>query len=132
MDENTTPVEASLSWLIKKDRWNGGFVGDQKIIPELKDRKKARRVRRVGIVMTGKTPPPRSHCKIFDKAGEKVVGEVTSGTHSVMLNKGVAMAYLPVKYAKGNVPLEVKIEIRKTLYPAQVCSMPFWPTHFHH
>jgi aminomethyltransferase len=130
MNEDTTPIEASLGWVIKKDRWSGGFVGADKICPELKDRKKAKPHRRVGLIMTGKAPPPRQHCKVFDATGKKALGEVTSGTHSLMLNTGVAMAYMPVSYA-GIDPKACKIEIRGRLYPAKTTKMPFWPTHFY-
>lgn len=131
MNMETTPVEAGLAWLIKKDRYDGGFVGSEKICAELKDRKLARPIRRTGLIMLGKAPPPRSHCKVFDKEGKKAIGEVTSGTHSLILQKGVAMSYLPVSYASTKKPKEVSIQIRNRLYPAKVTPMPFVPTHFY-
>lgn len=131
MNEDTTPVEAGLAWLIRKDRRDGSFIGGKKICAEIKDRKKAKPVRRVGLVMTGKAPPPRSHCKVFAKDGKKVIGEVSSGSHSPMLNKGIAMAYLPVSYAKVKQAKEVMIQIRNRAYPAKVCAMPFVPNHFY-
>jgi aminomethyltransferase len=45
LDENTTPVEAGLSWVIGKDRRvSGGFVGSEKVLQQLKDGPSRRRV----------------------------------------------------------------------------------------
>lgn len=131
MNEETTPVEASLAWLIHKDRRGGDFVGGKKVCGELKNRKLAKDRRRLGLMMTGKAPPPRSHCKVLDASGKTVVGEITSGTHSPILGKGIAMAYLPARYGKLKNPKKVKIVIRNRAYPAQVCRMPFVPSKFY-
>ena len=112
-------------------RRDGSFIGGKKICEEIKDRKKAKPVRRVGLVMTAKAPPPRSHCKVLAKDGKKVIGEVSSGSHSPVLNKGIAMAYLPVSYAKVKQAKEVLVQIRNRAYPAKVTAMPFVPNHFY-
>ena len=131
MTEQTTPVEASLGWLVNKNRMGGNFIGGSKIVAELKDRKKAKKQRRVGLKMLSKAPPPRADFKVFDKAGKSQIGHITSGTHSPVLNIGIAMAYLPSSYASVKNPKNVNIEIRGRMYPAVVCKMPFVPNHFY-
>ena len=131
MNEDTTPVEASLGWVIHKDRRDGSFLGGKRICEELKNKKKAKPIRRIGLIMTSKAPPPRSHCKVLSGDGKTVIGEITSGTHSPILNKGIAMAYLPVSYAKVKKAKTVQIQIRNREYPARVTAMPFVPAHFY-
>ncbi|OHT09443.1 Aminomethyltransferase, mitochondrial [Tritrichomonas foetus] len=131
MNEETTPVEASLGWLVDKKRMDGSFVGGNKIVSELKDRKLAKKHRRVGLKMMGKAPPPRSECKVFDKEGKNEIGHITSGSHSPLLNIGIAMAYVPSSYASVKKHKQVKIQIRNRMYPATVCKLPFVPTHFY-
>ena len=45
LDENTTPVEAGLSWVIGKDRRaSGGFMGSEEVLQQLKNGPSRRRV----------------------------------------------------------------------------------------
>lgn len=60
LDENTSPVEAGLSWVIGKERREtGGFIGADLVLKHLKDGPPRRRV---GLVVEGaparrKSPP---------------------------------------------------------------------------
>ena len=76
MDENTTPPEAGLTWLIGKTRKERrDFPGAPKILEQIQN--KNLKKRRIGLSST-EGPPPRSHMPIVDDAGKKI-GEVTSG-----------------------------------------------------
>jgi len=45
LDESTTPIEAGLSWVIGKDRRaEGGFIGSEKVLDQLKNGPPRRRV----------------------------------------------------------------------------------------
>jgi glycine cleavage system aminomethyltransferase T len=45
LDESTTPIEAGLSWVIGKDRpAEGGFIGSEKVLDQLKNGPPRRRV----------------------------------------------------------------------------------------
>jgi aminomethyltransferase len=58
----------------------------------------------------------------MNSLGEKI-GEVTSGTMSVVLNKGVCLARIEIdKVPKDEV---FSIDIRNKLYPAQILKKPF-------
>jgi aminomethyltransferase len=63
INEETTPVEAGLTWTIgKKRREQGGFIGSDVIIPQIG---KAVPRRRVGLIIEG--APAREGAKIYSK-----------------------------------------------------------------
>nr|CAG4648629.1 EOG090X057R [Polyphemus pediculus] len=124
MDENVTPVEASLAWLIaKRRRATADFPGAAKILPQLKDTDGRRRV---GFISRG--PPARSHTPIYCKEGN-LIGEVTSGCPSPSLGLNVSMGYVDRQFVKGGT--DVQFEIRKKMVDAQVAKMPFVATKYY-
>nr|KAG5708825.1 hypothetical protein BaRGS_031979 [Batillaria attramentaria] len=119
IDETTTPVEASLTWLIgKARRARADFPGAKIILEQIASKPKRRRV---GFLSTG--PPARSGTDIYDESGSKVIGKITSGCPSPSLKKNVAMGYVERDFGKNGT--DVKFEIRKKMYDAQVAKMPF-------
>lgn len=66
---------------------------------------------------------------IYDEAGEKQIGHVTSGIPSPSLKKNVAMGYVAAEYAKAGT--NVKFDVRKRKIDAQVTKMPFVSTHYY-
>lgn len=122
MDENTTPIEAGLGWLLGKTRKERkDFPGADKILEQIKDKSKVRR-RRIGIV-TKDGPPPRSHMPIVDGTDEsKILGEITSGCPSPSLGFNVAMGYTTGTIAAGT---QVGIKVRNKLVQGQITKMPF-------
>ncbi|XP_063148094.1 aminomethyltransferase, mitochondrial isoform X2 [Candoia aspera] len=124
IDENTTPVEASLVWTLgKRRRVAMDFPGASTILAQIKEKPKKKRV---GLTSTG--PPIRQHVPILSPEG-KAIGEVTSGCPSPCLQKNIAMGYVDSEYSKLNTALTV--EVRKKNYPALVTKMPFTPTHYY-
>ncbi|XP_044318530.1 aminomethyltransferase, mitochondrial-like [Triticum aestivum] len=124
MEQHITPVEAGLSWAIgKRRRAEGGFLGAEVILKQLKEGPK---IRRVGIFSQG--PPPRSHSEIVSGTGEKI-GEVTSGGFSPCLKKNIAMGY--VKNGLHKAGTEFKVVVRGKQYDAVVTKMPFVPTKYY-
>ena len=65
---------------------------------------------------------PRQHYEIVDATG-LVIGEVTSGTQSPSLNKGIGMGYVSPQFAK--IGTEIFVNIRNKQLKAIVCKMPF-------
>ncbi|KAJ5069556.1 aminomethyltransferase [Anaeramoeba ignava] len=127
MDETTTPSEASLLWLISKNRkQTGGFLGDSKILSQIKNKSLVKK-KRIGLLIP-QGPPARQHALVFDPSGNKI-GEVTSGTFSPVLKKGIAMAYVPPAFSKNGTKLQV--EVRGRLFPAIVTKMPFVPAGYY-
>ncbi|KAL4655391.1 aminomethyltransferase, mitochondrial isoform X1 [Arapaima gigas] len=125
IDENTTPVEASLVWTIgKRRRQTKDFPGADVIIPQIKAKPGRKRV---GIVSTG--PPVRQHTPILSPDG-RVIGEaVTSGCPSPCLKQNIAMGYVETGFSKVDTP--VLVEVRKKMVEATVSKMPFVPTHYY-
>ncbi|KAL8717958.1 MAG: hypothetical protein Q9225_004849 [Loekoesia sp. 1 TL-2023] len=112
LNDDTTPVEAGLSWVVHKDRRvGGGFHGDGVILQELKPAKEggtgpARR--RVGLIVEG--APAREGAKIVAADGEEEIGHVTSGCPSPTLGKNIAMGY--VKNGMHKAGTEVGVLVR--------------------
>ena len=114
--DETSPLEAGLGWITKftKDFTNSEALEDQKrrgverklIAFELDDR---------GI--------PRQGYDIVDGQGKKI-GEVTSGTMSPMLGKGIGLGYVPMVFTDVN--SKINIQIRKNAVPATVVKLPFY------
>jgi len=116
IDENTTPLEAALGFVVKlkKDK----FIGKDALT---KQKAEGIKRKRVGLKMLEKGIP-RPHYEVR-KGGEKI-GHVTSGTQSPVLKQGIAMAYVSIEHAtEGN---RVAVKIRDRLSEAQVVKFPFY------
>jgi aminomethyltransferase len=115
IDDTTSPLEAGLGWVTKftKKTLASGWLEKQK--SEGVSRKL------VGFEMIDKGIP-RSHYEVFD-ANEQKIGEVTSGTMSPSLNKGMGMAYVSIENSK--IGSEIFIDVRGKKLKASVVKMPF-------
>ncbi len=117
IDENTTPLEAGLSFVVKlqKDK----FIGKETL---LKQKTEGVKRRRVGIQLLDQGIP-RPGFEIYSASGEKI-GQLTSGTFSPLLKCGIGMGYVPVVQAQeGNA---VNVKIRSKLVKARTVSFPFY------
>ena len=63
---------------------------------------------------------PRQHYPILNAAGE-TIGEVTSGTQSPSLSKGIGMGYV----SSNHVGSEIFISIRDKAIKAEIVKLPF-------
>jgi len=116
IDENITPLEAGLSFVVKlkKER----FIGKDAL---LKQKSEGLTRRRVGVRMLEKGIPRPQH-EVW-KDGEKI-GRVTSGTFSPVLKCGIAMAYVSTEHAvEGEI---VKVKIRDKLIKGEIVKFPFY------
>jgi aminomethyltransferase len=130
IDDETDPVEAGLLWTIgKRRRTEGGFVGADKILAIIADRKNLVKRKRVGLTLAGKGPPPRSGDLLFNEEGEQI-GQLTSGVFGPSAKKAVAMGYVEKKYGLKSFKGTVKVQIRKKQFDMKVTPMPFHPTNF--
>jgi aminomethyltransferase len=117
IDENTTPLEAGLGWLVHLDS-KGDFIG-RSILEQQKADGVQRRL--VGLQMQGRNIARHGYQIL--SAG-KVVGEVTSGTLSLTLGYPIALGYVPTEL--GSVGQQLEVEIRGKAYPAVVVKRPFY------
>ncbi len=116
LDDTTTPLEASLGWLVKMKK--GDFVGRDALA---KQKEQGLKRKLVGFT-TSERSFPRHGYPVFAKG--KPSGEVRSGTMSPTLGIPIGTAYVPVESAAEGSPLE--IEIRGKRVPAVVQKMPFY------
>ena len=115
IDDTTSPIEAGLGWITS---FNKDFIMKDfhSAIKSAGPKKKL-----VGFEMIDRGIP-RQHYPILNAAGE-VIGEVTSGTQSPNLSKGIGMGY--VETSQSAVGLEIFISIREKSLKAQIVKMPF-------
>ena len=131
LNDNTTPVEGALSWIIGKSRREtGGFNGAEKILLQLKPKSKGGsgvETRRVGLIVEG--APAREGAEIVTADGASVIGTITSGCPSPSLKKNVAMGYIKDGLHKSGT--EVGVKVRGKVRKAVVSKMPFLPSKYH-
>lgn len=118
IDDTTSPIEAGLGWITKFV--DGKDFIDRDVMQKTKDEGPKRRLR--GFVMIDRGVP-RQHYDICDAEGN-VIGEVTSGTQSPMMEKGIGMGYIQSAHAKfGN---EIYIKVRKKMLKAEIVKLPIY------
>lgn len=110
-DDRTT-IEANAEFAVKYDH---DFIGREAIERQKKEKHDVL----VGILM--ESGIPRHGCEIYARGNR--IGIVTSGTISPMLNKGVALGYVPQDYA--GIGTELDIKIRDRYHKGKVVKMPF-------
>ena len=118
LTEDTTPLEAGLGWVTKLEA--GSFVGREAIAAQ-----KAAGLERklVGFVMTERGVPRQGY-PITDADGEPI-GEVTSGSQSPTLEKGVGLGFVPNDPAFTTPGSEIQIAVRSRRLGAVVTKPPF-------
>ena len=109
-----TPLQAGLGWVVRWDK--PSFQGRDALAAE-RERGIHRRLR--GLRVEGRRPPREGQSVLRD--GE-VVGEVTSGNFSPMLETGIALAFVPPDAEIGDT---LAVDMRGTPTPATVVKLPF-------
>jgi aminomethyltransferase len=115
--ETSTALEAGLSWAVAMDK--GGFRGRDALDRQLREGLPSRLL---GLRMHERRSIPRAHYPVF--RGDLLIGEVTSGTFSPLLEAGIALAYV---WPEGvSTPGdEVEVDIRGRRAEATVVRPPF-------
>jgi len=116
IDENTSPVEAKLNWVVRLEKPD--FVGKNAIL-SLKEKGPSRV--RVGFKMKEKGIPRQGQDIFVDV---ETVGKVSSGTFSPTLSVGIGMGYLPPSLAAAGETFSVGIRDRRVR--AEVVKLPFY------
>ncbi|MFX1403748.1 MAG: glycine cleavage system aminomethyltransferase GcvT [Promethearchaeota archaeon] len=110
INEETTPFQARIGFVVSLKKEN--FIGKDALVIE--KREKPQRLR-VGLILLGKGIP-RTGDTIYAKAS--VVGEVTSGSISPLIRRGIALGYVQRPFRKSETL--VHIEVGKKLRWAEI------------
>ena len=121
LDEETTPLEARISFAVKLQKEN--FIGKEAL---LKQKDKGVKRKRVSLKMLDRGIPRQNH-KVYKDGKE--TGEITSGTFSPLLKRGIAMALVQSDHAKRGE--EVIVKIRNQEVNAQIVKSPFYATNLY-
>jgi aminomethyltransferase len=116
LSEATNPFEARLAWGVRMEK--GDFVGRSAL-----ETQRQRGLQRclVGVELR-EAGVPRAGYRLLREG--RAVGEVTSGTKSPTLGKGIALGY--VERAASDVGTALAVEIRGRGVAAQVVRVPFY------
>ena len=113
IDDDVTPLEASLGWTVF---WDKRFIGREALWHQ--------KIHGTGTFLTAlstESGVPRQGYDIIMQG--KVIGQVTSGTFSPTLKKGIALGRTNVKLSPGTA---VQVLINDNLKDAVVVHRPFY------
>ena len=113
-NDNRSSIETGPRWVVKFDH---EFIGRNVVEAQVDDPELNVLV---GIVLDEKGIPRQGHPIMKD---EKVIGEVTSGTISPVLKKGIALGFVPRRFSRKDE--RVQIDVRGKLLEGRVVKMPF-------
>jgi len=116
INDTTSPIEAGLGWITK---FTKDFVNSE----ALKKQKEDGVTKKLIAFEISEKGIPRQGYDIVSENGT-VIGEVTSGTMSPSLKKGIGMGYVAKEYAKRD--SEIFIQVRKKAIPAKIVRLPFY------
>lgn len=119
--DDITPLEASLGMFAKLDKPE--FIGKEALVAQ-----KGAGVPRktVGLLLEGPGIPRHGYDVLNTE--DEVVGHVTTGYHSITLDKNIAMALVDAAYAALDTPL--KVRIRRKVFPAVVVKKRFYTPNY--
>ena len=121
LTEEISPLEAGLGMFAKVDK--EGFIGREALVAQKADGVK-RKV--VGLEVEGRAIPRHGY-DVLDMDGNKV-GEITTGYHSITLDRNIAMALVDARFAALDTPLQV--QVRRKVFPAKVIKKRFYTPNY--
>lgn len=121
LSDTITPIEAGLGMFCKLDKEE--FIGKD-VVAKQKAEGTERKL--VGIELADKAIP-RATYPVETKDGTQV-GVVTTGYHSISLEKSICFAMVQTAYSKLDTPLWIRI--RKKVFPGKVVKKRFYQTNY--
>jgi aminomethyltransferase len=112
MTIDTTPLESNLAWTVALEPPERHFIGRSALIEQMQHSYP----QLVGLVLETKGVL-RNHLPVW--IGEQR-GEITSGSYSPSLERGIAMARIPAGYIDS-----CEVELRGKRVPARIIKLPF-------
>lgn len=118
LDEETSPVEACLTWSID---FSKDFIGKEAL---LKQKENGVSKKLIGIKALSKCVL-RSDYEVFDN--DEKIGKITSGIYSPTLNYSIALAYINVNNSKKyENQYKLSVKIRNNFYDVEIVNLPFY------
>ncbi len=117
IDDTSSPIEAGLGWITKFTA-DKNFI-DKDLLQGQKNKGVKRKLKGFEMIDRG---IPRHGYEIVDAEGS-VIGVVTSGTQSPVLEKGIGMGYIKTDFS--SIGTEIYIVVRNKRLKAKVVSIPF-------
>ena len=117
LTDDITPLEAGLGMFAKVDK--EGFIGREALVEQ-----KAAGLKQkvVGLEVEGRAIPRHGY-PVLDMEGHQI-GEITTGYHSITLDRNLAMALIDARFAALDTP--VQVQVRKKVFPAKVIKKRFY------
>ncbi len=125
LTEEITPVEASISWSIQKNRRIRGseretFIGSTEILNQIEN---GTNFRRVGLTPLGKAPL-RQGCDLYSSSqSTEKIGYISSGGYSPSLKQPISMGFVSTEFGKAGT--EIFADLRGKRVAANVRKLPF-------
>ena len=114
INEKITPIQAGLKWIVNnKQRYFGKDIIEKQLSHGVDKQL-------ICIKMLDKAIP-RTGYEIF--ANNEKIGKISSGSFSLNLKTGIAMAYIKSKYIGSNKLVDVKI--RNKYFKGEIVKPPF-------
>lgn len=116
IDKSTNPLEAGLGWITKLKKPD--FIGKDALL----------KVKEEGLKR--KLIPLSTKEKVFPRHGYKlsvdgkIIGEVTSGTVSPVLERAIALGYVESEYATEGTPINFLVRGKEVA--AEIVTLPFF------
>lgn len=120
MNEETSPLEASLRWAVKMKK--GDFVGRGALQKEIENGSKKRLI---AFKLEGQRQAARHDYKIVNEK-DKQVGQVTSGAFSPSLKESIGMGYVNKDTFDNLNQKRLFVKIRNKNLPLTIVEKPFF------
>jgi aminomethyltransferase len=120
LSADITPIMAGLGIFVKLDKQE--FIGREALA---RQKAEGPQKKLVGIELQDKAIPRHGYAVLKDG---KVIGEVTTGYHTISTDKSVCMALIDASCAA--LGTEVDIQIRKKTFPGTVVKKQFYSKNY--
>ena len=115
INDTSSPIAAGLKWISKPEK---GCINAAQISAEITN---GTTRKLIGFHMESRAIPRSGHT-LLDKENN-IIGQVSSGTQSPTLSKGIGLGYLDANFAKPGT--KISVLIREKNCPARVIKLPF-------
>ena len=116
LNDITNPVESGLAYFVKSNDKDNDFIGKEEIVKQLKY---GLEKKLIGFTMVDPGIARKGYKLTED---EKVIGIVSSGTHSPSLNRSIGMGLININCDGKNLSVDIRNKYRKI----EIVDIPFY------